>query len=268
MKLNILWILTCCWLLISCNDQSEHPLVKVGDQSLKLKEFESRFPPEVYQSMSHAQKLEYLSRWINREVLFQEGTEVGLLDDPDIQRQMDDFKRKIVSERYLDMIIAQLPQPTESQLEIHYQNNTGKYLRTQDQWDYKVILVKSGQQAWKLFEALKSANFNSSLTWINKSDAYKVKTYQRHRPTGDCTLKSISDLPLKRISMPKKCGGQYALIYVEKRYSAGEVLKYSEVQDRVRVDYLAKRSLAKRKEILDQSIQKTPIILDQAQIKQ
>lgn len=268
MKLNILWILTCFLLLISCDDQSEHPLVKVGDQNLTLEEFQSRFPPEIYQTMSHAQKLEYLSRWINREVLFQEGVEIGLLEDQVIQRQMDDFKRKLVSERYLDMVISKLPQPSEAQLEIYYQNNTENYLRSLDHWDYKVILVKSGQQAWKLFEALKKADFNSSLSWINKSEAYKVKTYLDHRPSGECTLKSISSLGLKRISMPKKCGSQYALIYVEKRYSAGDVLPFAHVRDRVRVDYLAQRTLAKRKEILDQSIQKTPIILDQAQIKQ
>lgn len=259
-----LWIyaLVLSFVLMACQEEQEVPLAKVGDTVLTLREFQSQFPQELYDRMSHSQKVEMLARWIDREVLYQEGVSEGLDQEEKLLRQVQNFKQKIISEQFVEQEIASLPEPVEQELKMFYQNHPEKYLRPGDRWDYHRISMKSGKLAWDLFKALKKSNFKKSLNWMSKNSAYKIVAQNYHEPSSNCIVKLLNKTSEGRVSTPEVCERMYSLVYREKKYAKGLPLSYEEVKDLVLSDFIEARGSQFRQELKEESIAKAQIVLN------
>lgn len=261
MKLWI-YVLGLSLFLVACQNEQEVPLAKVGDTVLTLREFQSQFPPELYKRMSHSQKVEMLARWIDREVLFQEGLSEGLGHEEALLRQIQSFKQKIISERFVQQEIASLPTPVDQELKIFYQNHPEKYLRPGDRWDYHRISMKSGKLAWDLFKALKKSNFKKSLRWMSKNSTYKIEAQSYHEPSSHCIVKLLNKTTEGRVSTPEVCDRMYTLVFKEKKYPQGLPLSYEEVKDLVLTDFMEARGSKFRQELKEEAIAKAQIVLN------
>jgi hypothetical protein len=249
---------------ISCQQAGHHEiLVKVGEESLSLDEFQGMFPSEIWKELSPSHKMRFLSRWIDQQVLYQAGVSQGLLESSKIQRKLRDFEHKLVGEQYLADEISEIAKPTESQLDLFYQNNQTSYLRQSTVWDYTTLTVKSGKLAWELFEALKSSSFKKSMKWIKKNKSYVIQDFEAQHAQSKCFQKTLKSLKLNRISTPIQCGKGYVLVYKKKTHQEGDVLPFDAIKNQLELDFTENQSKELKKQILEKAVQQTQIILNQ-----
>jgi peptidyl-prolyl cis-trans isomerase C len=107
-------------------------------------------PSRVYLS-SPDRKRQFIDNLIVNDLMFEEGRRTGLADDPDIKRQVDDFRERLVVQRVM-RDLRQRPEVSDEEAKQKYDANPNLYSTTQIRASH--VLVKDEATAKALREQL------------------------------------------------------------------------------------------------------------------
>ncbi len=88
-------------------------IARIGDDPVWLHEVEreiQKLPAEAQKEFTHRQgKVDFAHQYVAAELIYRAARREGYLDDPKIQRQLDDLRRKLLVDRYVvDKIMPQV----------------------------------------------------------------------------------------------------------------------------------------------------------------
>ncbi len=134
--------------LFSCKGENSgnEIMAQVGGVSLNRKEMLARME---WEGMRPEQESEFIDRWVNRELLFQEAKRLGLDESEaeDLRMELEMVEKEYLIQRLLDRIYAESIQITDEEIESYYERNIDLFTVNEDQVKAMHILTETKEEA-------------------------------------------------------------------------------------------------------------------------
>jgi peptidyl-prolyl cis-trans isomerase C len=138
--------------------ESTPVLVSVNGEALTKQDFD-RFLPEDYEAMLTTDEIrDYLDRWVNTQVLYEEALASGSAITPEIEARVEQYKKDLIAEEFVQRLIADRAVVSGSEVQRFYETHREQY-----ETEYRVshILVTRPEDAEEVRALLDSRSFES-----------------------------------------------------------------------------------------------------------
>lgn len=211
--------------------------------------YEDIIPPEV--------KAEYLNRWIENELLYQEAKRRGLKDKPEVKLRTKQAIKDVMVLSLLREQVANQIQVTEEEAKTFYEQNKEFFRReeeevrasqilfsTQAQADSAFVRIKKGEDFARLARELsidpQARSSGGDLGYFNPTSMHPV------------IVKEAFDLRTGTVSTPFGTEMGYHILKVTDRKPKGSLRDFEEIKDRL-IDQMTSR---KKSEIIAKLLEK------------
>ena len=223
--------------VLGCQKQpsADQVAARVNTAVLTQQDFNEALPPGMA-DIPTAGKEDFVRRWINSELLYQEAKRRGLHKDPKIVKQLKDIEREMLANNLLQKEIIEKQAVNEADAKAYFDKHQEEY---QVEVRLSQILVNSQDQAAQIKAALdKGADFGKlarekSLDTLTRSRGGDLVAYIP-RGSGNLPLdfeETVFVLPAGGISAPIKLPDGYRIIKVAERRPALDRVKFEDVRD-------------------------------------
>jgi peptidyl-prolyl cis-trans isomerase C len=240
-KMVLILVILGVWLMTSncSNNHEQTPIVaRVGPEVLTLDEMRETIPPGLETVISEAQLQNYIQRWIDSHVLYQEAlrNQIHLL--PHVAERLEEIQRELIIAKFLDIKINDGLYVTDQETEVYYNQNRDEFIRPEELRRIWVTVVGSRSEANTLRRRLQRGSDSEQIakgysldpSSENGGDLGFIKRDRLPKAVGDQAFA----LAIGRISLPIATNSVYYLIKVIDIRKMGEQQELEEVNDRIR----------------------------------
>ena len=247
--------------LNGCKKEPEKAVVlaQVGNSTLTLEELRESFPVEFEQLIRREQYLDFIKRWMDDEVVYQQALSAKLESDPVVGRKLAKLKRKLLIEEFLSKEnAAEVFEPDEMAMNQYYEMHKEDFRRKVPEVKFAQIRVQTNKQAAELrskaargdFLALATAN---SLDPVPES--YSSIAFKKQTDFPPCLSQDITGAGIGAVTLPVACPDGFYLVKVLERQDAGSLIPFAEAKEEIsgilvmdRKDKLLEGRISKYKE--------------------
>ncbi len=132
-------------------------IARVGEAFLTRERLENLLPENEHLPLNDEEKRQFIERWINTELLYQEAVRRGLGDDPRVRLRLEEFEREYLADHLAYLELRERTRVTEQEIEDFFSEHRDEYV-----YEYRVshILVNTLEEAGKVEELLKKKSFS------------------------------------------------------------------------------------------------------------
>ena len=255
---KLIFVIAAVSFLIGCSSmhkQDEDPVVaQVGKSVLLASEINQEVPGSLSKSIRLDEKKNYVRRWINTEVLYQEAQKRGYGYLPEIKRELRNVKKSLMANKLLEKEFPQKPIIPDSSIQKYYLKNKDSFVRNKNEVRFGFILFQQNKNADAFANLLKSGK--------SFGDALRTVLPKGKQSQGwDSGYISMADVPaflspivkrtkIKGVSGPRKTEGGFYVLQVFDRKKSGSYRSLEEVRPKI----LAMLQEEKMREIYHQYI--------------
>lgn len=234
---KLMLLLIGCALILACTKHVEPDspaIVIIGDAALRLDDLRASIPLEMPGQLSRADLEEYVNRWIDAQILYQKGLELGLAENPEIQRRIKEFEVRLIGTVYLDSMLETGLKVPEEEVVAYYEENKDVFVREKEAIHLKQIQLPDKDTADNVYRALrlKRAEFDSLMIQYNGA------LPENERDLGYLTEDEIIQLlwdHIKRyrvgaVTRPIKTDFGYHIFQIVDKKPEGSVKDFAEVR--------------------------------------
>jgi peptidyl-prolyl cis-trans isomerase C len=225
-------------ILSGCGSSSKNKstvVAKVGDSELTVRDILKNIPDDPALKVSGVQVEQYVQRWIDSEVIYQEAIRSGIMNSQEMKERIEKLTRDAVISAYLDEMVESKATVTPDEIRQFYEENKESFVREDNQYHVLVILTDSYQNANALRRRIINGEDFAQVARDNSLDASK----QAGGDLGWVTLdqlspalaRTIPSLSLKRISTPVNTEVGYEIVQMLDVRKRGELKTLDEVKD-------------------------------------
>ncbi|HKP94263.1 MAG TPA: peptidyl-prolyl cis-trans isomerase, partial [Fibrobacteria bacterium] len=234
-------------------------LAQVGNSTLTLEELRESFPVEFEQLIRREQYLDFIKRWMDDEVVYQQALNAKLEADPAVGRKLEKLRRKLLIEEFLSRENAsEVFEPDEMAMNQYYEMHKEEFRRKVPEVKFAHIRVQTNKQAAELrykanrgdFLAVAAAN---SLDPVPES--YASIAFKKQTEFPPCLSQDIAGAGIGAVTLPVACPDGFYLVKVLERQDAGSLIPFAEAKEEIsgilvmeRKDKLLEGRIAKYKE--------------------
>jgi peptidyl-prolyl cis-trans isomerase C len=218
------------------------PVARVNGEALPRAEFETYLPDDYRRTLTASEIREYLDRWVTTQILYDAAMASGAGVTPEIEARLDQFKKGLVADRFVQKIISERAVVSEDEVRAYYDAHVDEYTR---ELRVSHILVNTMEDATQVAEQLKTHTF----AWVARR--YSI---DKHTGVGgDLGFLSkgnmipefenvVFDMKIGEVSDVIESELGYHFVKVTDAREARNKLEYEEVaEDISRILLLAKR---------------------------
>jgi peptidyl-prolyl cis-trans isomerase C len=218
------------------------PVARVNGEALPRAEFETYLPDDYRRTLTASEIREYLDRWVTTQILYDAAMASGAGVTPEIEARLDQFKKGLVADRFVQKIISERAVVSEAEARAYYDAHVDEYTR---ELRVSHILVNTMEDANQVAEQLKTHTF----AWV--AQRYSI---DKHTGVGgDLGFLSkgnmipefenvVFDMKIGEVSDVIESELGYHFVKITDAREARNKLEYEEVaEDISRILLLAKR---------------------------
>jgi len=216
--------------LLSCSNQNNENLIaEVNHESLSLDELVLMFPG--FMGLDSLQKSLLVENWI-RETLLAQEAEKGLIHrDPMFNYRVETYRRRLLADKQLDVVLRDKGNVTRSEIEAYYQNNLASFKRQSNEFFGFHVLLPSKDEARDLEKAIEKGDLEKKQALValhpKETGLFKVENL----------LPEVKEYLLKKkregIFGPIKSDLGYHLIEVKTWHDRGSLKSLDEVWEEI-----------------------------------
>jgi peptidyl-prolyl cis-trans isomerase C len=225
-----------------------------------------RLPQRSRAQMDAEARKRFVENFVLNDLLYGEGLREGLGNDPDIERQVNDLRRRLVVQRVVRKL-QDLPPVTDEQVKAYYDANGDRYSTTTIKARH--ILVKDEAKAKGLHEQLeKSPDQFADLAKANSVDTASARKggdlgfFGRGRMVPEFEAVAFTLKTPGEISDVVKTPYGYHIIQLEERRD-GEQKPFEQVKEQIRATLRNEAMQAKTKDYYEQLKKKANLQIDE-----
>ena len=234
--------------------QVDSPTVaKVGDNVLTIKMIENAMGVDNIHSVDFDVKKDYVEKWTERELLYREAVERGLMDELSVKETLLNLQKELVVDKLLDLEVEENLKATNEEINEYYKKNSQYFKFDEAEYRYEHIMVKRQSDSKLVQNALK---MNKTFSEISK----EIKDVLVVRKSSDNVYikeTSISPEILNTISTMKNNSWRmvglkdgYHFIYLFDKKEKGTLMDLNLVKNEI----ISKILVQKRKDKYNQLI--------------
>lgn len=215
-------------------------IARVGDASLSIRELSEEIPQQLQTSAKQTEIKEYVIRWINKEVLYQEALSLKLDQRPDFQKELARLKRELLINELLELAIDRNPiNISDAEIQKVYDQNDEDFLLNDDVVRCYHILCSTREEAESIRSRLaQGVPFEEVVKTMNP-DSLQFKNWDVGYFTKEQIIPEISkevfSLPVGAYSSAIKSDFGYHILKVIDKRSKGQKRHLSDVKEEIRM---------------------------------
>ncbi|MFQ6615320.1 MAG: peptidyl-prolyl cis-trans isomerase [Fidelibacterota bacterium] len=132
---------------------SEEYVARIGESVLTQEDLTSQLP-EVIPGDSAGVIGQTIEAWARRELLFQQAVREGLLSDSRLQAQLDEYRKALYGNTFLDMYLAQHVVVTTDEVRDYYTRNRDQFKRKRAEVALLHFLLETEREALEVRQKL------------------------------------------------------------------------------------------------------------------
>lgn len=218
--------------LVACNlpfGKEDPVVVSVGNRKLTQSEV-YRVVPQ-WDSLSDREKLGFLERWIDEEVIYQEAMDANIMNDSILSAQIETTIRKMVVDFYLQTF-ADTMMIGDSEKLNYYQAHRNSYLRGKTTVSGAILNFKDWASADAYYSEMKTRVINAVPP--EHPNVKEIVRFDSVATTPDsCMIPDILTYPVGKLSVMRYCNGALKMAVVTERLDSADVRPFKEVADDV-----------------------------------
>jgi EpsD family peptidyl-prolyl cis-trans isomerase len=253
-NLFIIFVLIVLLTAVSCKKEKgngEKIIAKVGKTSLTVDDFLQQVPAQILIQTSAENRKALLENWVANEILYKDALKKDLINKPEIQEKIEQFKKQLLTRAYLQEILAEVQFVSDLEARGYFENHKEEYSSIVE---VSHISSNSRQQAEEVLSKLKQG---ASFTTVAKEYSTDSETAQNGGYLGSFRIGELAAYPLfeKAVFNLKKPGQISDIVETEFNYDIIKLhsrkktdVNYEDVSQsiilRLRTDRFQKRSEA------------------------
>ena len=251
-----MWV---CLLALACGpERGRTPVVaRVGEASLTVAELENRAAPGLNEDKAAAQRREFVDKWVEQQLVYQEAIDRGLDENARVRQLLDEARRDVLVASFLDREFAGSVDVSDAEVADYFAVHAEEFTRAEDEIRAQHILLLSPRDAQTLRQKLLQGETFEEAAREHSQD---VST---KGAGGDLGYFGASDYPelweacqnltLNRLSKPVESNRGLHLVRVLDRQEAGSVKDIDQVRPAI-VEALVRQRYRQRLEELVQRL--------------
>lgn len=229
-----------------------------------------RLPHRSRTMMDAEARKRFVENYVLNELLFDEGVQQGFADDPDIERQVNDLRRRLVIQRVVRKL-QDVPPITDEQVQAYYDAHPERYSTTTIKARH--ILVKDEAKAKELLEEVKKDP--SKFPEIAKANSVDTASARKGGDLGffghgrmvpEFEAAAFALQTPGEISEVVKTPYGYHIIQLEERRE-GEQKPFDQVKEQIRATLRNEAVQGRTKEYYEELKQKANLTIDEAAVE-
>lgn len=223
--------------LASCgkNGADQPAIAKVNKAVLVQQDFNDVLP-EGMSNVTLAQKDEFVRRWINTELFYQEAIKKGLDKDPKIAKQIRDLQKEILANQFIQKEIVEKLKVSDAEAKEYFDNHQDEY---QAEIRLSQILTATEEQAQMVKASLDNGEDfaklarEKSMDPTTKDKGGDLGIYLR-RGSGQIPIdfeEKVFALKKGGVSDPIKLSDGYHVIKVTDRRLSPQGIKFEDIRE-------------------------------------
>ncbi|NOY76310.1 MAG: hypothetical protein GXO76_00435 [Calditrichaeota bacterium] len=250
MKFEVLMKRASAWMILviaasfwvgcsSTNKQNKKDAVvaRVGKSVLLASEINQEIPGALSKSIRLDEKKNYVRRWINTEVLYQEARKRGYDHLPDIQRELQSVKKALLANKLLEKEFPEKPVIPDSTIRGYYLRHKDSFVRNRNEIRLGIVLFqqKKGAKAFvNLLRSGKSFGQAMKVTFPKKEQSQAWDTGYIPKTDIPSALSGVvKRTKIKGIVGPLKTADGYYVFQVLDRQKSGSYRSFEEVRAKI-----------------------------------
>ncbi len=210
-------------------------LAQVDQAQLTLAEVRESFPPELEKVLGREQYLDFIQRWIDDEVIYQQALKLKLDQDPAIQRRLERMRRKVILEELLAREVSGEDfEPDEGAITRYYEMHPELFKRKTPEFRYATIRLATLKEALTLRSKTKDEEFLSLVprdSTVSSSDHSSQLPLRKPSEIPACLMEKMLEAKPGFFASPIICSEGIFLLKLFDRVEAGSLMPFAEVKD-------------------------------------
>jgi hypothetical protein len=245
--INLNNILICIFFLLIVNGctkekQKEKYVARVNNQYLTEKQLDKMTGT----SQEHLYRSEVIRNWINREVLYQEASRQGILNDSVFKDLLGQSKKELASSLLLQKVFLNQENNVDDVSTLNfYNNNINDFKTYYDAYFVNRLVFSEEQAASKFHSQALEKNWQFALSNLNDSSLVlneENKLLYEYEIEPVSLLKIIKELLPDEISIVvKNEAGNFEIVQLLRKFDKNSVLPYDLVKSKVRERFLVRQ---------------------------
>jgi peptidyl-prolyl cis-trans isomerase C len=227
-----LWLSSC-----KSKEKTGTPLAKVGESTLTLEDVRRTFPQEYEQALPREQYLDFVKRWIDDEVIFQQALKAGLEQDSNVALRIEDMRRKLLIEEFMAREgEGESVEPDEAALTQYYEVHREEFRRKHAVFKPVVMRMRNLKEALEVKPKLRGADYAAQVApYLVDSlpevpEAVPFRKAQELRP---CLQAAVAGAQAGQVLGPLTCPEGVVLVKIADRAEAGSLVAFADVRDHI-----------------------------------
>ncbi len=232
---------------IACQQSGieQQVVVRVGDERLTLDELIGEIPPAMRSQISREDLQDFIGRWINSQILYQEARRRQLDTQIDIQRELRKLEVDLVANALLDQELDKPLAITDEEIQNYYVTNRNNFMRASSEILVLHVQCADASVADSLYRLVISGN--DFLAVARKladahSDTSSWESYLSEDETSPEIAAQIFRLPVGTVSRPLQSDFGFHVFKIINRFSKDTIRELAQV----RAQIIAKLEVEKR----------------------
>ena len=225
MKSLIRILLVFSLLLLAACKLEDPVIVAVGNSKLHQSEIYTYAPD--WNSWSDRERVLFLQRWIEEEIVYQQAVKNGALEDSTLIRMLERTKRKLVADYFMQTFLDTMMVSDVEKIDF-YHKNKHLYLNGKTTVSGAIISFADWKSAVQYYKEFKNTKFESIPP--NHRLMKRMREFDAVDETPDpCLIPSIHKAIVGRITPMKVCNGAAKIAVVTNRLDSADARPLDEV---------------------------------------
>ena len=136
--------------------RAEGVVVCVGSDTLRKNELEDLLPHNTKLPPTLEEKREFVTRWVDTDVLYNEALKNGMQNDPRVKERIKELEKEFLADHFLSLALRERIRVSEDEIENYFKEHEREYM-----YEYRVshVLVNTLEEAEKVKKLLKKRSF-------------------------------------------------------------------------------------------------------------
>lgn len=234
---SVLWVwCTVVFILLGCQGRvpEEEIVARVGNAVLSREEMNEGM---VWRGMRPEEESEFVERWIDRELLYQEAKRLGLDKTKELEWQLELVKREYLINKLLERTFAKEIQITEEEITVYYEKNKEQFRVDEDEVHALHILVNRQSEARAALQEIRAGRPFKEVAMDRSVGMFQENGGDMGFFKREDVIPEVSRVAFHlaegRVSSSFRSSHGYHILKVLKRRSKGDVKDLSEVRDEI-----------------------------------
>ncbi len=224
------------FLFVACQRQQnpQDVVVRVGSEALTLADIANEIPLQLRGRITKSELQEYVMRWTDSQILFQEAQRRKLDQSESVRRELHRLERELVVNILLEQELNKPFPLSEDEIERYYNDNRQNFVRGAKEVHVWYLKVATKVRADSLFAALREGvDFSQVARQYAAGDSAGWELHLTEEETAPAIASAVFTMMPGAVSRPIQLEDGFHIFKMIEKYDTGSLRPLASVRDKI-----------------------------------